>query len=92
MIYSLILSFIYGLGVGFIYFGGLWWSLQNITKVAKPGFWLLGSFIIRVIFVLLALALLGLTHWERLIACFSGFLLMRLLLVNLWGKPRDSTN
>ncbi len=40
---TLVLAGVAGLGLGAVFFGGLWWTLRKSLKSPRPALWLLGS-------------------------------------------------
>ena len=83
------LGLVWGLLIGLLYFGGLWWTIVRLPGKVRPKLWLTASYALR-----LGLALLGfwLIMRESLYALFlslAGFLIMRLILIQRLGiKPR----
>jgi F1F0 ATPase subunit 2 len=46
------LSLLWGVALGFFYFGGLWWTLRSLPGKARPKQWLTGSYVLRVLTIL----------------------------------------
>jgi len=76
-----------GLLVGYLYFCGLWFTLQQMSKVRQPHLLILVSFISRISIMLLVLYLVADGHWTRLGLYLLGFFIMRISLLKRWG-PR----
>jgi F1F0 ATPase subunit 2 len=84
----LFFSFSAGVVLGFLAFGGLWLTVRRLPTSRRPGLLLLGSFVARIgICVPLFLVVMG-GHWERLAACFVGYLAVRTILIRRWGPAR----
>jgi len=69
-----------GLGLGMLFFGGLWITVRALPKSRHPAVLVLASFWIRTGVVVggLLLAMDGL--WQRALACLAGFIIARVLL------------
>ena len=78
-----------GLVLGAVFFGGLWWTLRKGLQSPRPVRWLLGSLVLRTGIVLAGFYLVGVGHWERLLACLIGFVAARLLVTRLTGTSAD---
>ncbi|NJK62393.1 MAG: ATP synthase subunit I [Synechococcaceae cyanobacterium SM2_3_1] len=93
---SLGISLLEGLGLGLIYFAGLWWTVQRLTTASQPYLWIGSSFVLR-----LCLSGLGfywiMNHQQgseeqvlSLAMAVTGFLLVRLLLIRSLTPSRPS--
>jgi F1F0 ATPase subunit 2 len=67
-----------GLLLGTIFFGGLWWTVQNRLSSDRAALWFFGSLILRTGLVLLGFHLISQTRWQNLIACLLGFAASRI--------------
>ena len=74
-----------GLALGLFYFGGLWLTVKKIPCSGKPVTFLFGSFALRLMVTLYGLYLVMDGELLRLLACFAGFLLMRIVLTRRLG-------
>jgi len=78
-------AFAAGVVLGLLAFGGLWLTVRRLPRSRRPGLLLLGSFVARLgVSVPVILVVMG-GRWERLAACFAGFLLARTVLIRLWS-------
>ncbi len=87
-IYSLLYLFI-GLGLGLLYFGGLWLTIKNMNQARSPIVLTLGSFILRtgtVFLVLIYVARQG--DWENILILLAGFIVSRIFLSRMIGKRK----
>lgn len=73
----IMVSFLAGLLLGAIFFGGLWFTVKRLSKTANPGLWMLASFAIRVSVLLLGIYAFTNGQWEGILACLVGFLIAR---------------
>ncbi|HSF29119.1 MAG TPA: ATP synthase subunit I [Candidatus Tectomicrobia bacterium] len=78
---QIVVAFVAGLGLGLFYFGGLWLTVRELPTMRWPGLWLMASFVGRTVLSLVGFYLAMGGRWERLVACFLGFLLARTLVV-----------
>lgn len=82
----ILLSLGVGLLLGFLYYGGLWLTVQRLRKAERPGLLLLSSFLVRIALLLPLLLWLSDGRFERLAAAFLGFLVMRHFLTRRLGN------
>jgi F1F0 ATPase subunit 2 len=79
----LALALLTGVLLGGIFFGGLWWTVRKCVSSDHPGFWVLGSVLLRTSIVLAGFYFIARGHWERLVACLCGFVLARAIMTRL---------
>jgi F1F0 ATPase subunit 2 len=78
--FSLALSLLAGLAIGFFFFGGLWWTVKYTVRSGGLSFLLPLSFAVRLTVALGAFYLAGARSWQNLLACVLGFLAARAVL------------
>jgi F1F0 ATPase subunit 2 len=49
---SLILSMVAGVGLGVVFYGGLWWTVRRGLISPRPALWFIGSLLLRTGFTL----------------------------------------
>lgn len=80
-----LLLFVYpamvGLGLGLLYYGGLWLTLRKLAQLRQPALWLSLSLLLRMIAVVAVLYLLFADSWQQLLLALLGMLIMRTVLV-----------
>jgi F1F0 ATPase subunit 2 len=76
-----ILSLIWGLLLGGIFFGGLWLTVQKTLDSSNRILLFILSFIGRFAVIALGMYLTLLFHWSYLITCFIGLLVTRRLFI-----------
>jgi len=76
-----LLSLASGLGIGIIYFGGLWWTVRRLPSTRRPGLLTFVSLGARIFVGLLGFYVIMQGRWERLLLCLLGFTLIRILMV-----------
>ena len=74
---NLIFVFIAGLGLGAIFFGGLYVTVQRGLLSRHLVFWFLSSLLLRMGLVLTGFYFIADDQWQRLLACMLGFIAMR---------------
>jgi len=87
---SMILALVTGGLLGGLFFGGLWWTVHKLASSKRPALWILGSMLLRTSLTLAGFYLVARGHWERLVACLTGFIVARLIvtwLTRLKDKP-----
>src|SRR5690554_6053118 len=73
----LLLVLLAGFGLGVLFFGGLWLTVQKGLSSANPALLFLGSLIARSTIVLLGFYYVGSNDWKRFVICLAGFLIAR---------------
>ena len=76
-----------GGALGGFFFGGLWWTVRRGVLSTHPALWFLGSLLVRMAVVLAGFYFVGHGNWQRLVACLTGFVLARLVVMYL-TRPR----
>jgi F1F0 ATPase subunit 2 len=73
-----------GAALGVLFYGGLYWTILRGIGSATPALWFSGSLLLRTALVLVGLYAISGGDWHRLVACFPGFMLARVI-VTRWG-------
>ena len=68
-----------GVGLGMVFFGGLWLTVKKGLRSQHPAMWFFISFLLRTSIALAGLYALSDGRWQRLLVCLLGFLLARLI-------------
>ena len=89
---TLTLALVAGLLLGAIFFGGLWWTVRKGVSSRQPALWFFGSLLLRMSIALAGFYFVSSGHWERLLACFLGFVLARFIVMRLTGPPVEHHN
>ena len=71
------LALVAGLGLGTLFFYGLWRTVQHSLTARHPALWLLGSLLLRLGLAMLGFYYVGQGSWPRLLACLAGFVAAR---------------
>ena len=88
-------SFAAGLVIGFLYFYGLWLTIQRLPSSKRPAILALGSFFGRTAAAVVVMYFLvrgG--YWQNGVAYVAGVIVMRVLLVRWisFRTPANETN
>ena len=81
-----------GLGLGAIFFGGLWWTVRRAVSSPRPVLWFAGSLLLRMGIVLAGFYLVGGGQWQRLVVSLLGFVSARFLVMRLTREPMEISN
>jgi F1F0 ATPase subunit 2 len=73
----------FGVVVGVIFFGGLWWTVRKSLNSKRPALWIFGSLLLRIAIVAAGFYLFAGRHWERLLLCLLGFIAARFGVIRL---------
>jgi F1F0 ATPase subunit 2 len=83
----LVVALVAGLGLGAIFFGGLWWTVRKGVLSKQPALWFVGSMLLRMGLVLAGFYYIGREDWKRLAACLLGFIIARWIVMRLTRAP-----
>jgi F1F0 ATPase subunit 2 len=81
-----------GGGLGAMFFGGLWWTVQKGVTSKRPALWFFSSLLLRMGAALAGFYLVSGGHWKRLLACLCGFVIARFIVMRLTGPPVELHN
>lgn len=84
------LSFLMGILTGAIFFGGLYWTLQQMDTVRHPALFMMFSLIVRLAILLGGFYLIMDGRYQNILIALVGVILTRSLLLMKFG--RASTN
>lgn len=82
-------SLLAGAGLGYIFFWGLWQTVNRIPSVDKPYLWMFSSFLIRTAIVILGFYLLLQYQWQFVAVALIGFVAIRMILLRRYGSLTD---
>lgn len=92
-IFAVLLSFLAGIAMGYLFFWGLWKTVESIPTVKHPYFWMFVSFCIRTTIVLSGFYLLLKIQWQLMAVALLGFIFGRLAVTRQtmdYSKPIKS--
>jgi len=87
----LVLALATGVLLGAIFFGGLWWTVQKGVSSKRPALWFFGSLLLRTSIALVGFYFIARGHWERLLVCLLGFVIARLIVMQLTRAAEKPT-
>ncbi|HEX2789037.1 MAG TPA: ATP synthase subunit I [Steroidobacteraceae bacterium] len=73
----------FGLMLGALFFGGLWWTVTRGISARHAALWFLVSLLLRTGIAMLGFYLVGRGSWQKLAACLAGFVIARLIVTRL---------
>lgn len=76
-----------GMALGWVYYGGLWFTLRRVMHWRQPAFGMLASLMLRLALVAIGLYMVADGHWQRYLAALPGLLTAR-----WWWTRRIQTN
>lgn len=85
-------AFMMGTVLGLYFFGFLRLTVQFLPGVRRQGLLIVGSIFVRNAATMFGFYLVMGGHWERLLACLLGFLLMRTLVLRWRAQPVVSSS
>jgi F1F0 ATPase subunit 2 len=86
--WQLVLAAMAGLGLGLVFYGGLYLTVTRGLYSQRPTLWFTGSFLLRMGLVLTGFHFVSDGHWQRLIACLAAFVVTGAVFQS-WNKmPR----
>ncbi|MCK4842220.1 MAG: ATP synthase subunit I [Methylococcales bacterium] len=72
----------WGVALGFFYFGGLWFTVRRLTTAKYVALWMLASFVIRNLLVVIGFYPVVLQGWQSALFCLAGFIMIRFVLIH----------
>jgi F1F0 ATPase subunit 2 len=76
---ALVLSGVAGILLGAIFFGGLYLTVRKGVSSPSPALWFFGSLVVRMGIALAGFYFVSDGSCQRLVACFLGFVVARLV-------------
>jgi F1F0 ATPase subunit 2 len=83
---TLIIPFVLGGLIGWVYFSGLWETVRRLPEAKSPHGLMILSFAARTLFALGGFFILIDGQWERMVASVAGFLIVKAVLVFSLGR------
>jgi F1F0 ATPase subunit 2 len=74
---GLIVSLVAGVGLGAVFYGGLWWTVRRGLTSPRPALWFIGSLLLRTGVTLGGFYIVSDGLWQRLLLCLLGFVIAR---------------
>ncbi len=89
---TLALTWAFGVLLGAVFFGGLWWTVRKGVASPQPALWFFGSLVVRMSVALAGFYFASGGHWERLLSCLLGFVSASLLVTRLTRPMRQEAS
>ncbi len=87
-----LLSFIAGIVLGLIFFGGLWVTVRRALQSKMPGLWFAGGLISRVTITVTGFYFISQGSWQKLLICLTGFITARYIVLKATKKTDGQDN
>ena len=84
-------SLIVGIGLGGVYFGGLWWTVNRLMTAKNPVLIAPVSMLVRAAITVAGLYYVSDGRWLRLVVAMAGFIGVRVVLRRLLGPEQLRT-
>lgn len=81
---------LWGMALGAVFFGGLWWTVQRGSVSTVPIRWFLGSIVLRTAIVMAGFYGVGAGQPMRAGLCLLGFLLARAIVLRVTRPTPDA--
>jgi F1F0 ATPase subunit 2 len=91
-VWKMVLSFLAGIALGTIFFGGLWLTIRIGISSKWSAFWFPGSLLLRMSIVLAGFYIVSAGHWERLLVCFLAFVIVRIIFPRFTPDAEKTTH
>jgi F1F0 ATPase subunit 2 len=88
-ILSLVPALAWGVLLGAMFFGGLWWTVRKGVSSTRPALWFFGSLLLRTSLTLAGFYVVSDGQWERLLVCLVGFTIARPIVTRLTGLAEN---
>jgi len=82
VVVTVLLALVAGLGLGLIFFGGLWLTVRQLADIRHPWLLFAMSFILRLALVVAGMYLVMDDSWQRMLACLAGFIIVRQIMLS----------
>jgi F1F0 ATPase subunit 2 len=89
---TLLVPFILGGLIGWVYFSGLWETVRRLPEANNPHGLMILSFAARTLFALGGFFILADGQWERMVASIAGFFIVKTVLIRRCGRNVTSSS
>ena len=89
---TLIVPFVLGGLIGWVYFSGLWETVRRLPEAKNPYGLMILSFAARTLFAVGGFFILTDGQWERMVASVAGFLIVKAVLVRSFGRNAKTSS
>ncbi len=79
-------SFVVGITLGVLFYGGLWITVRQLAVTRHPVSVTLVSLLVRMVMVLTGFLLVARGQWQNVLACLLGLAVGRLAISRSWAR------
>ena len=76
-ILNVLFVYVFGMALGALFFGGLWFTVKKAVTSNRPGLWFFISFLSRILIILVGFYSVSQGRWQPLLGCLLGFITAR---------------
>jgi F1F0 ATPase subunit 2 len=76
-----ILGFIGGIALGLVFFGGLYWSVNQLPRAKNPGLLMMASMLVRMAILLAGLYFVMAGELKNLLAAVVGVMVVKFVMI-----------
>lgn len=81
-------EFLIGMGLGIVFFGGLYWTVQKLADAKHPSLLMSASLLVRMAVLLGVLFYVSKGGYKGILLTMAGMLLVRVVMTFSIKKPR----
>jgi F1F0 ATPase subunit 2 len=85
-----LLTWVAGGLLGVFFYGGLWWTVQQVVSEGHSALYLVASLLVRTSVTVMGFYFVSDGRFERLIVCMIGFVVARVIVTRVTRPPADS--
>ncbi len=89
-IINLLPALLAGIVLGWLFFGGLLFTVRLGLSSKRPHLLFFGSMVIRMAIVVVGFYYVGGDNWQKMIACLGGFLIARVIITQITKQHKQS--
>jgi F1F0 ATPase subunit 2 len=80
---ALTFAFLSGSALGFMFYGGLWFTVRKVVATKRQPFWLSASLFVRILITFVGFFIICGANNMSFAACIAGFVFARLVVLKL---------
>lgn len=77
----MVFGFIGGIFLGIIFFGGLYWSVNKLTKVKRPAFLMIISALVRMSILIGGIYFIAGDDIKKILSILGGVVLVKIIMI-----------
>jgi F1F0 ATPase subunit 2 len=87
---QMLIAAVTGVLLGLFYYGGLWWTVQQLQTNSRPALLFAASFLVRTAVVVAGFLLVSQGDWLLIVVALVPFILVRMVLTRRWGPKFEA--